>query len=156
MKICNYIDQDLIFLNARLPDKASVLNFIADVCAGQGIVSDRETLLGSILAREETMSTGIGDGLGLPHAVSCEVKQATVILLRPEKPVDFGAIDNLPVDIIVGMIIPENQTALHIQILAAVSRLCRNPAFPETFRKAGDPKLLAEDILQLESKMAFH
>ncbi len=156
MKICNYIDPDRIFLNIRLPDKASVLEFIADVCARHRIIKDKDKLHRAILAREETMSTGIGGGIGLPHAVSGEVNRATVILIRPEESVDFGAIDDLPVDIIIGIIIPENQTALHIQILAAVSRLCKNPGFPEMFRNAGDPKQLAEDILQLESKMAFH
>ena len=156
MKICDYIDPDLIFLNIRLPDKASVIDFIAVACAKHGIVNDRDKLHQSILAREETMSTGIGGGIGLPHAVNKEVGQAKVILIRPEESVDFRAIDDLPVDIIIGMIIPENRTSLHIQILAAVSRLCKNPGFPNMFRKAADPKQLAEDILELECKMAFH
>lgn len=156
MKICNYIVPELVFLDARLPDKDAIIEFIADACARQHIVNAKEKLQQAMVDREETMSTGIGNGMGLPHAVSDEVTQPAIILIRPERPVDFGAIDSLPVDIVVGMVIPAGQTALHIQILAAVSRLCKNNRFPRVFRSAEEPERLVHDITQLESEMAFH
>ncbi|MFO7964728.1 MAG: PTS sugar transporter subunit IIA [Desulfobacterales bacterium] len=156
MKISNYIEPNRIFLNIRLPDKTSVLEFIADTCTEHRLVTDRETLYRALLAREETMSTGIGNGIALPHAVNEKADQAAVLLIRPDHPIDFNAIDSLPVDIIVALVIPQNRTTLHIQILAAVSRLCKNPGFAAAFRKAEEACELADEIMRLESKMRFH
>lgn len=156
MKICNYINPGHIFLNVELPDKESVFRFITDTLVKEGLIKNTEDLYSGLKEREETMSTGIGDGIGLPHTTNGEVLDPIVLVIRPESPVSYDAIDHLPVDIIIALIIPEKQTALHIQILAGVSRLCKNSDFTQTVRDIGDPVILHEKIEQLESKMAFH
>jgi len=156
MKICRYLRTKYIFLNASFPDKESVLRFVADICAKDGIVKDADALYEGMKKREQTMSTGVGSGIALPHTTSREVQDTSVILIHLTEPIDFEALDALPVDIILALIVPDNQADLHLRILAGVSRLCRKPEFLETVRKAGNPQKLCEEISDLEEKMPFH
>jgi mannitol/fructose-specific phosphotransferase system IIA component (Ntr-type) len=156
MKICNHINPGHIFLNVQLPDKDSVFRFIADTLHKEGVIENVEPMFNGLKEREETMSTGIGNGIGLPHTTNGEVRDPIVMLIRPQSPLPFDAIDNLPVGIVIALIIPEGRTALHIQILAGVSRLCKNSEFIKAVREIGDSSLLYQKIEQLESKMAFH
>jgi len=156
MKICRYLRTEHIFLNTIFPDKEAVLRFVADTCAKNGIVEDADTLYKDMQRREQTLSTGIGGGIGFPHTINHEAQDASVILIHLAEPIDFEALDTLPVDIIMALVIPENQTGLHLRILAGASRLCRKPEFLETVRKAENPEKLCEAITSLEEKMPFH
>ncbi|MBN2688972.1 MAG: PTS sugar transporter subunit IIA [Deltaproteobacteria bacterium] len=156
MKISTYLRTEHIFLRTPLPDKDAVLRFVADTCAEIGLVSDADTLYDGMRKREETMSTGIGGGIGFPHTTSREARDACVILIRLAEPVDFEALDTLPVDLIIALVIPENQTALHLGILAGASRLCLKPEFLKAVRKAENPEKLFNTIVSIEDKMPFH
>ena len=156
MKICTYLQTKHIFLHAALPDKEAVLRFVADTCAKSGVVKDADTLYEGMQKREQTMSTGIGGGVGFPHTISGDAQDAFVILIHLAKPIDFEALDTLPVDIIMALVIPENQTSLHVRILAGVSRLCTKPEFIEAVRKAENPEKLCKAITLLEEKIPFH
>jgi mannitol/fructose-specific phosphotransferase system IIA component (Ntr-type) len=156
MKIWKKISPDRIFLDVPLPNKDNVLRFVADVCEQKKVVTDAQAVYNGLKAREETMSTGVGNGVAFPHTANPEAEDAAVLLIRPHEPVDFDSLDNLPADIIVGLIIPKNKTALHLQLLAGVSRLCRNRKFLSAVRQTGDPKDLWETIRMLEEEMPFH
>jgi mannitol/fructose-specific phosphotransferase system IIA component (Ntr-type) len=156
MKIWKYLRAEHIFLNVLIPDKKASLRFIADVCVRSGLVKDDLQLYEGLLKREQTMSTGVGDGLGFPHTFSGEANDATIILVRLAEPIDFEALDDLPVDIILALIVPENKIPLHLQMLAGVSRLCKNSEFLEAVRKATNSKDLWYLIKKLEESMPFH
>ncbi len=156
MKIYTYLQTEHIFLHAALPDKEAVLRFVADTCMKRGIVRDADTLYEGMQKREQTMSTGIGDGIGFPHTTSSDARDAFVLLIHLAKPIDFEALDKLPVDIIMALVIPENQTSLHLSILAGVSRLCKMTEFLQAVRKADNPEKLCEAITSLEEQKPFH
>jgi mannitol/fructose-specific phosphotransferase system IIA component (Ntr-type) len=156
MEIWKYLRVEHIFLNVLIPDKKASLRFIANVCVQSGLVEDDFRLYEGLLKREQTMSTGVGDGLGFPHTFSREANDATIILIRLAEPIDFEALDALPVDVILAMIVPENETTLHLQLLAGVSRLCKSPEFLEAVRKATRSKDLWYLIKELEDSMPFH
>jgi mannitol/fructose-specific phosphotransferase system IIA component (Ntr-type) len=156
MEIWKYLRVEHIFLNVLIPDKKASLRFIADVCVRSGIVKDDLLLYEGLQKREQTMSTGVGHGLGFPHTVSGEANDATIILIHLAEPIDFEALDALPVDIILALIVPENETTLHLQLLAGVSRLCKSPEFLEAIRKATSSKNLWYLIKELEESLPFH
>jgi mannitol/fructose-specific phosphotransferase system IIA component (Ntr-type) len=79
-----------------------------------------------------------------------------LVFIRPEKPIEFNSLDNEPVDIVFGLIMPERKTHLHIQILAGISRVCKNQAFLDVARSINDPVILLDNIRTLEKEMAFH
>jgi len=156
MKIWKHLRTELIFLNKVLPDKNALLHFIADTCQTQGVVKNRTSLFDGMKHREDTMSTGIGMGIGLPHTTNHEVDSLTILLIRLADPIDFDAIDGMPVDIVLSLVIPEHETMLHIQILAGISRLCQNNSFIHAVKEAESSRKLLHTIQQLEEHMAFH
>ena len=156
MKIWKFLQAEHIFLDINLPDKESVFHFVADSFAGLGIIRDAAIFYEDMKKREQTMSTGIGKGIGIPHATNLSAKCADTLLLRLTAPIEYEALDKLPVDIILPIVVPENQTSLHLQLLAGISRLCRNPEFLKTVRQAEDSRELLEEIKKLEGSMAFH
>ena len=156
MKIWKRIRPDHIFLNVSMRDKDMVIRFVADVFYRAGIIQDAGGFYNALMLREKTMSTGVGDGIGIPHAASPEAQDVGVLLMRLAEPIDFDALDDLPVDIILAMVLPENQTTLHLQILAAASRIFQNPEFFSAVRQAVEPNELFEEIKRLEGQISFH
>jgi mannitol/fructose-specific phosphotransferase system IIA component (Ntr-type) len=77
-------------------------------------------------------------------------------LIHLVEPIDFEALDNLPVDIILALIVPENEMTLHLQLLAGVSRLCKTSEFLEAVREATSSEDLWYLIKKLEERMPFH
>jgi mannitol/fructose-specific phosphotransferase system IIA component (Ntr-type) len=156
MKIWDRLHTKRIFLDVPLPDKDAVLQFIAEAFANRGIVKDADVLYDGLKAREETMSTGIGGGIGIPHAMSNETGDAAVLLIRCTEPVEFESLDAAPVKIIVALVVPEGKPDLHLQILASLARLCQYPGFFKTVQEAKNPKALFEAIKRLEESISFH
>jgi len=156
MKISNRLDTKRIFLDVPLPDKDAVLQFVAEAFANRGIVKDADILYDGLKAREETMSTGIGGGIGIPHAMSNDTQDVALLLVRCSEPVDFESLDAVPVRVIVALVAPEDKPDLHLQILASLARLCQYPGFLKTVQDAKDPKTLFDAIKELEETISFH
>lgn len=146
MKLTDYLRAENIFLDVDLPDKDAVLRFIADACVKNGIVREQARIYEGLVQREETMSTGIGNGLAFPHTTSAEADQAAVLLLRLAGPVDFDALDQKPVSIIFALITPQKDKDMHMRLLAGVSRLCREDSFLQSVRDAADPLALGREM----------
>lgn len=151
LKLSDFIRTEMIFLDESLADKNAVLRFIADKCRECRLVTDADLLYQGLRSREESMSTGIGGGLAFPHATTPERDEAAVAILILSDPIPFDAIDEQDVDIVFAIIIPEEDQTQHLQILARVSRLCRNTEFTTIVRQAKDPETLKQDIARIET-----
>jgi PTS system nitrogen regulatory IIA component len=156
MKIYKRLSAEHIFLNVPLKDKDEVIHFVADTFARDGLVTHARLLYDSLIERENTMSTGIGNGIGIPHAVSREARDPSVLLIRLAHSIDFDALDKLPVDIILALVVPENQIHLHLQILAGISRLCKRDEFLDFVRQTRNADDLWQGIKRIEEEIAFH
>lgn len=155
MKICNYFKAGHIFLDKTLQDKDTVLRFLADMGQKAGLVRNKKTLLEGLQRRERIMSTGVGDGIALPHAAASDASDADILMVRLAKPIDFDSLDSLPVDIILALILPKGQTHLHLRLLAGLSRLCKNPEFLALIRMSRDTENLVHALHSLEEQIAF-
>jgi mannitol/fructose-specific phosphotransferase system IIA component (Ntr-type) len=156
MKICNFLKAENIFLDISLSDKDAVLQFLADTGRQIGLVKNRKQLYDGLNCRERIMTTGVGEGIALPHASAPDVSDAALILLRLATPVEFDSIDARPVDIVLALILPEGQTHLHLQLLAGVSRLCKSPEFLALIRLQRDSAALWKALRSLEEQIPFH
>lgn len=155
MKITDYLRPDSIYLDVQLAEKSDVLRYIAGVCVKNGIINDPDILYRGLMDRERIMSTGVGGGIGFPHATSPEAGDAAVILIRLKTPVPFDSLDHKPVDVILSLIIPEAAPSIHVRLLARVSRLCRNSEFLDIVRQINDAHALWVEIDRLERSRAF-
>ncbi len=110
---------------AQPHSKHHVLELVANLF-GEVYGVDAGQALEGLEEREALGSTGFGRGVAIPHARSGKISRPIVVLLRLESPVDFAAADGMPVDLVFGLLSPENAGATHLHALAALSRLVRD------------------------------
>jgi len=103
---------------------------------------DASEVLERLEERERLGSTGFGRGVAIPHARVVGIKRPVAALLRLSDPVDFAAADALPVDLVFGLLSPEQSGVAHLHALAAISRIVRNERMHEAFLEAADAEAL--------------
>ena len=84
---------------------------------------DHHDLLSSLMAREKMGSTGIGNGIAIPHGRLSDIKEVVAIVVTSKEPVDFDAIDNRPVDIFIALFVPEESGQEHLSTLQSVAKI---------------------------------
>jgi PTS system nitrogen regulatory IIA component len=129
MRLSDIITKDRILVDrdGALSSKAAALHALARLL-GSAVSASEEEVLALLLEREQLQSTGIGDGVAIPHsALEHAEAQAGAVLLFP-KGLDFDAIDGQPVHIVFGVVGPKRATGEHLRTLARISRLLRDEA----------------------------
>ena len=113
--------------NIKIPleskTKAEAIGELVNVLAASGDVTDAKKVLDAVLEREATRTTGIGNGLAIPHGKCAGTKDLVMAIGRASAPIDFQAIDGRPVTIIWMLASPPDKTGPHIHALARISRL---------------------------------
>ncbi len=124
VELTRFLRSQDIFLDVPAPDKAAVLGHAANVLGDALPAGAIEALL---VAREKVASTGVGEGVAIPHASTTLITAPRVALLRMARPVPFDAVDDLPVALVFAVLAPADAQALHLRLLARVARLVRSP-----------------------------
>jgi fructose-specific phosphotransferase system IIA component len=136
MKLTDIITVETIKVPLEATEKQTAIEELIDVLYDAGKISEKSKLLQAVLNREAARSTGIGQGLAVPHG-KCEGLESLVIAVgKPAKPMDFESIDGDPVNLIVLLGSNVDQTGPHIQALARFSRLMMKPAFRAQIERA--------------------
>jgi fructose-specific phosphotransferase system IIA component len=104
-------------------DKKGVIDELVDLLASVRRISDPAALKEAVWTREQTRTTGIGHGLAIPHGKSPGMTSLAMAIGKPERPMDFQAIDAQPVRLVILLASPPDRTSDHIQALARISRL---------------------------------
>ena len=117
-------------------DKQSVITELVDLLDTNGLLLDKNVVLDTVLAREQTRSTGIGSGIAIPHGKCKAVKELVMGIGVADEPIDFGSVDDKPVTTIFLLVSPTDQTGPHIQALARISRLMLDEQFRQKLEKA--------------------
>lgn len=124
-------------------DKDQALAAAVRLLASCRSVADEERLLGEVRAREALASTGIGEGVAVPHALCEAVGETAMSVVRLERPIPFDAIDGEPVDLVFLMAGPRGDTGVHLRLLSKLARLLHDPSFRASAREASDGPALA-------------
>jgi len=125
MDITELIGVDTVVPSLRVSSKKQALQELAKRSADLTGLSER-TIFDVLLERERLGTTGVGNGIAIPHGKLAELKKLHGLFARLEQPVDFEAIDDQPVDLIFLLLAPEGAGADHLKALARVSRLLRD------------------------------
>ena len=134
-------------------NKKDAITELVQVLADAHEVKDSQVLLNSVLEREATRTTGIGNGLAIPHGKCAGVDHLVVAIGKPAEPIEFDSIDNRPVNLIVLLASPPDQTGPHIQALARISRLMNVDAFRQAMRTATGPQQIFDAVVTQENAM---
>lgn len=138
--------QDLLSSEAIAPalkaaNKKQAIQQLANHAAALWRLADRD-VFDALLQRERLGSTGIGNGIAIPHGKLPAVQRPVGLFARLEKPIDFESVDGEPVDLIFLLLAPEEAGADHLKALARVARVLRDPGVTTQLRATRDPAAL--------------
>lgn len=133
-------------------DKKAAIAEMVDLIDAAGKLSDREQMLQAALEREATRTTGIGNGLAIPHGKCAAVKELVMAMGKPAQPIDFDSIDGQPVSIVIFLASPPDKTGPHIQALARISRLMTDQRFRKALEEAETADQAYDLISSCEAK----
>ncbi|GJD88788.1 MULTISPECIES: PTS IIA-like nitrogen regulatory protein PtsN [Methylobacterium] len=142
MPILEFLDPDSVVPSLRARAKKQVLQELSAQAARRLPGLDEREVFETLLQRERLGSTGIGDGVAIPHGKLPGFDRLFGLVARLEKPVDFEALDGQPVDIAFLLLAPEGAGADHLKALAQVARVLREPGILERIRAARDASAL--------------
>ncbi len=142
MKITDILSLDRTRCDVPGISKKRVLEFIADFFSEHTDFVDANQLYHELLNRERLGSTGIGEGIAVPHCRLSGCPRITGILLKLSSPVDFDAIDGAPVDLIFALVVPDEQNDEHLQTLSAIAELLQSSDVREQLRSCSNSSKL--------------
>ena len=140
MKIQDVLNKNVMLFNLQATDKEGVINEMVQSLVDNGVVTDFETFKTGIMNREAQTSTGLGDGIAMPHSKNEAVKEATVLFAKSNKGVDYASLDGQPTDLFFMIAAPEGANDTHLAALAELSKYLMKPGFADKLRQASTPE----------------
>lgn len=111
---------------------------------------DKEYIEKSLIEREKSMSTGIGNGVAIPHCTTTKVRDIVIIMAISKKGIDFDAIDSLPVKIIILLLVPKNKLTQHIKTLANIAKLMNHETLRNKLLELKNPDEIISELQKTE------
>ena len=147
MTLGNLLTVHQILPDMKATERWSAIVELVELLVAQGQVkpADRDTVLAALRQREETMSTGIGFGIAIPHASSDRVEKVVAAFGRSSTGIEFDSLDNAPVKFIVLFVVPKDQFQTHLRTLAAIAKFLNDRSTRDRLSAAGSP----EEILAI-------
>ena len=139
MKIQDVLNKNVMLFDLQATDKEGVINEMVQSLVDNGVVTDFETFKAGIMNREAQTSTGLGDGIAMPHSKNEAVKEATVLFAKSNKGVDYASLDGQPTDLFFMIAAPEGANDTHLAALAELSKYLMKPGFADKLRQSSTP-----------------
>jgi fructose-specific phosphotransferase system IIA component len=153
MRLSDILKAQNIKVPLEAKTKSEAIKELVDMLAANGDVKDAKSVLDSVLDREATRTTGIGNGLAIPHGKCTGTDHLIMAIGRPATPIDFQSIDGRPVNLIWLLASPPDKTGPHIHALARISRLMTIERFRQALAGATSAQALFDSIVQQESTL---
>jgi PTS system nitrogen regulatory IIA component len=141
MQIADLLSPEGVLPSIKPKDKKHLLQLLAERASQLAHVPDRR-VLETLIERERLGTTGVGQGIAIPHGRLSDIKKIMGVFARLESPIEYEAVDNQPVDLVFMLLAPEGAGADHLKALARVSRLLRNQTSCEKLRGATSSEAL--------------
>ncbi|WP_099974708.1 PTS fructose transporter subunit IIABC [Lactobacillus terrae] len=139
MDLKQLLSKDAMIMDLKATNKEEAIDEMINKYYEVGVINDKEIYKEDILKREAQSSTGIGDGIAMPHARDKAVQRATVLFAKSEKGIDYDSLDGKPAYLFFMIAAPDGADNLHLQALASLSSLLINPTLVENLKKAQTP-----------------
>ncbi|HEM3702960.1 TPA: PTS sugar transporter subunit IIA [Streptococcus suis] len=140
MKIQDVLRKDVMLLDLQATSKEAVIDEMIASLVDKGYVTDFDVFKTGIMNREAQTTTGLGDGIAMPHAKNAAVKEATVLFAKSNKGVDYASLDGQPTDLFFMIAAPEGANDTHLAALAELSKYLMKAGFADRLRAATNPE----------------
>lgn len=160
MRIKDILNPESMIMSLKATNKEEAINEMADLEVATGVVNDKDEFVKSIWARENQSTTGIGEGIAMPHARNKSINKARVLFAKSDQGIDFDSLDGQPVHLFFMITAPDGADNTHLQALAKLSGLLVNPDLIAKLKAATKPEEIidiftaAEDAKDAEEKAA--
>ncbi len=153
MKISEFISEKEIIIGLKATEKQSVLDELLQLLEKNGFLQSRKEVLDTLIEREKLGSTGIGQGIAVPHAKTDQVKNLVCALGTSEKGINFDSLDGEPVYIVFLVLAPSGATGIHLKALAKIARLLKDKVFRNYLRMSKTPQEAYQIIKDDEDRL---
>jgi len=151
MKILDILSEDCIIPELRSQNKREVLEELTGALLNFKANLDKEALVEVLLERERLGSTGIGDGIAIPHGKIQDLDELILSFGRSTRGIEFDSMDGRPTHLFFLLIAPENSAGIHLRALAKISRLLKSAHFRQRLMEAGNRESIFQ-VIQEEDK----
>ena len=138
MQLVDVLKENMIFLNFEANNKEEAIEKFINSLEKTGTIKEPNALKDALLEREKLGTTGVGQGIAMPHARSSAIKDLTVAFFRSEKGIDFKSMDSEPVHLVFLLLAPVTAGGPYLKLLAKISRLLRGDDFRTALMEAKD------------------
>jgi fructose-specific phosphotransferase system IIA component len=145
MKICDVLNKDCVIPELKANSKETAIDELLNIFKDDKKVKDIAGVKKAVMEREKIMSTGVGNGFGIPHCKTNKVDGILAAFGKPKKPIEFDALDGKPVNLIFLLICNDNLVAPHIKLLSRISLLMNN----ETTRNKLSSAQTVDEIFEI-------
>ena len=132
MRITDLLSAQIVDLNFQVNSKAEAIDHLVDLMNSTGNINDKETYKAAILAREDLSTTGIGEGIAIPHAKTAAVTKATLVAGVSKDGIDYEALDGMPSHLFFMIAAPDGANNTHLDVLSRLSTILMDPKFRES------------------------
>ena len=153
MRLTDILKPENIKVPLAATTKNDAIAELVNLLATNGQVTDPKKVLESVLERETTRTTGIGNGLAIPHGKCAGTTDLVMAIGKPAQPIDFQSIDGRPVSVIWMLTSPPDKTGPHIHALARISRLMTIDKFQQALRAAKTSQEVYDAIVAQEAAL---
>ena len=141
MELADILSEEAVLVCSDIKNKPDLLQKLSE-CAARVSGQDAATIFQAVSEREELGSTGLGNGIAIPHGKFAGLSSVTAVFARLETPIDFESVDDEPVDLVMMLLAPMGAGADHLKALARVARLLRTDTVVAQLRNAGNAEEL--------------
>ena len=146
MQVSELLELERISCSTQAASKKRVLEQLSALLAENQSDLTQTQVFDSLLSRERLGSTGLGHGVAIPHGRVKNSDKTLVALLKLDQGIDYDAVDNQPVDLLFALLVPEQSTDEHLQLLSQLAEMFSDPELVKQLRAANDPHSLLNTI----------
>jgi len=148
--LVKYLKLENIHAHCRIETKEALLDYLSWLGSASGIPVPQKELKKKLLEREMTMSTGIGNGVGIPHSLIPGIDGLQAFVITLQDPIPYESIDEQPVFVVVGLFGSPSSPKLSLRTLATLGRIFRDTGFIQSLWKAKDPETIYQMLSDKE------
>lgn len=154
MKLADILNESCVVADIKGNTKKEILFELVEPLKKAGLIDNVDTVVKIIMERESLGSTGIGDGVAIPHGKMKSIGDIICAVGRSKKGVDFDAVDRQPVHIFFLVLAPEDSASLHLKVLSRISKILRDPSFRKTILKLADAHEIYVNVIETDDKLS--
>jgi PTS system nitrogen regulatory IIA component len=154
MNIADALKETCVIADLKGATKETVLTELVSALKEMALIENVEETVKVIFDREKLGSTGIGDGVAIPHGKMKKLQNVLCAFGRSTKGVEFGAVDGKPVHMFFLLLAPEESTGLHLKMLSRISRIVRDASFRKKLMEEVHASQVFEDIVEEDKKFS--